>query len=150
MDHSKRTADELTARQEVVLAALSAGLGAYTPIQVQKLFFLLDERVFEEKLFSFYPYDYGPFDGAVYEELDALNDAGLLQIGSDHFSVRSYTLTVDGHLAGRQLLDDLQEDVEYMKTLARWVQRQSFSQLVTSIYRAFPEMAVRSVFVPEP
>lgn len=140
--------DTLSSRQKDVLCALSTGLGAFTPVQVQKFFFLLDEKLYEARRFRFEPYDYGPFDKDVYSELEALENAGLLQTIRDRFSVRAYDLTVEGHLAGRGLQDELSEEtVEYMERLARWVQRQSFSELVSSIYNAFPHMAERSVFV---
>jgi hypothetical protein len=44
-------------------------------VQVQKLFFLLDENIAADlggRQFSFEPYDYGPFDRAVYSELELL------------------------------------------------------------------------------
>ena len=144
------TISSLGERQKDVLCALSTGLGAYTPVQVQKLFFLLDEKVYDEKRFDFQPYDYGPFDKEVYDEIYALEDAGLLQTIRDKFCVRAYDLTVDGHLAGRELQEELEEeDREYMGVLAQWVQRQSFSQLVSSIYKAFPHMGTRSIFAPQ-
>jgi hypothetical protein len=57
-------------RSSLVLAALAAagGNAAFTPVQVQKLLFLIDReagRLVGGPHFDFLPYDYGPFDRAV-------------------------------------------------------------------------------------
>jgi hypothetical protein len=62
-------------RTEVVLSALAAGgeNATFLPVQVQKLFFLIDREASHlvgGRKFSFEPCDYGQFDSAVYEELD--------------------------------------------------------------------------------
>ena len=66
----------LTHRRRVVLAALACkDRAAFAPVQVQKLFFLLDENVADElggRQFDFQPYYYGPFDREVYAELQTL------------------------------------------------------------------------------
>jgi len=54
-------------RGDLVLAALAAGgVGAsYSPVQVQKLLFLIDREaanLVDGPHFSFRPYDYGPFE----------------------------------------------------------------------------------------
>lgn len=64
-------------RQDLVLAALAAAgeNAAFAPVQVQKFFFLIDREgahLFGGPHFHFTPYDYGPFDSAVYEALDLL------------------------------------------------------------------------------
>src|SRR5882672_9526381 len=64
-------------RSEILLAGLAAGGEnvTYTPVQVQKLFFLLDREASTAlggPFFHFVPYDYGPFDQAVYAGLDDL------------------------------------------------------------------------------
>jgi hypothetical protein len=73
-------------RQEFMLAVLAAGNGeAHTPVQAQKLFFLLDRTVpagIGGPWFNFQPHDYGPFDKAVYEDLRALAAKGLVAITS--------------------------------------------------------------------
>ena len=75
---------DITPRQKVVLAALAAERSsAFAPVQVQKLFFLLDQNIaadFGGRQFNFEPYDYGPFDRAVYSELEALAQKELVAI----------------------------------------------------------------------
>ncbi len=71
----------LLARQDVILSALAVGgeNATYSPVQVQKLFFLIDRKaahLLAGPHFAFRPYDYGPFDPAVYDELTILGFAG--------------------------------------------------------------------------
>jgi hypothetical protein len=142
-----------THRQELVLAALASRRGtSYAPVQVQKLFFLVDENVAESiggKQFAFEPYDYGPFDKAVYQELDALAQDDLVLIahyGSSAGS-RRYSLSLEGQQAGEGVLAQLDNDTRaFIARLAEWVCSLSFAQLVGSIYQAYPQMRANSIF----
>jgi hypothetical protein len=143
----------LTHRQELILAALASRPGHnFAPVQVQKLFFLLDENIAAAmggKQFAFEPYDYGPFDKAVYQELDALAHGGYVQVAHYGASAgsRRYALTVDGQEIGRAVLARLDRDTQaFVARLTEWVCTMSFAQLVGSIYRAYPHMRVNSIF----
>ncbi|MDE0099432.1 MAG: hypothetical protein OXM87_07475 [Truepera sp.] len=143
----------LTPRQEIVLAALAADPGAsFEPVQVQKLFFLLDENIANAlggKQFKFKPYDFGPFDKDVYKELEILESKGLVWINTDsqENSRRQYTLTFNGQGKGNEELASLDPGVQqYVKELSSWVRRLSFAQLVGSIYNAYPHMRKNSIF----
>jgi hypothetical protein len=138
-------------RSEILLAGLAAGgeNATYTPVQVQKLFFLLDReaaRVLGGPFFNFVPYDYGPFDQAVYAGLDDLArcDLALIQNTGRY---RVYGLAQAGHQEGRRLLEALQPNArEYISNVANWVRQLSFQQLVAAIYNRYPEMKANSVF----
>ncbi len=76
-------------RRNLILAALAAGgeNASFTPAQAQKLFFLIDRKaasLVDGPHFDFQPYDYGPFDKAVYDELARLihdeGDFGLADV----------------------------------------------------------------------
>lgn len=144
---------EITERQRFVLAALATDPGAkFAPVQVQKLFFLLDENLsgaIGGSQFAFEPYDYGPFDKAVYRELEILQNQGLVNIEQDGPSAgqRRYSLTPRGQQAGEQVLSELPEFArKYMTDLSAWVRSLSFARLVGSIYKAYPHMRENSVF----
>lgn len=144
----------LTGRQAVVLAALSSSPGeAFAPVQVQKMFFLIDENISADlggKTFSFEPYDYGPFDKAVYQELSALESQGLVEIFSlaPGAGGRRYRLTSNGQALGQQIFANLPQGAQsYMAEVSSWVRKLTFAQLVGSIYKAFPHMRERSIFV---
>ena len=137
-------------RQELMLAALAAGGKGmwYEPVQVQKLFFLIDTEIPGEiggRKFAFRPYDYGPFDSDVYSELEQMARDELAAIAAGYY--RQYGLTVRGYEQGKALLDAATPAArDYMTRAAKWVTSLSFSQLVSAIYQKYPDMKAASVF----
>lgn len=137
-------------RRELVLAALAAdGPSAeYEPVQVQKLFFLIDKEIPElvgGEHFNFRAYDYGPFDSAVYSEIESMAKVGLAAIAPGYY--RSYSLTPAGYEQGVLVLDGLAAQArDFLSRSAKWVRSLSFNQLVGAIYKAYPEMRENSVF----
>ncbi len=138
-------------RQQIILAALAAaGENAmFSPVQVQKLFFLIDReaaQLVEGPHFNFSPYDYGPFDRAVYDELDRLSVAGLVETQKSG-RYRKYVLTPKGYEAGVTNLNDLPpKALSYFTRAASWVLGLSFQQLVAAIYNRYPDMKENSIF----
>lgn len=137
-------------REDFMLAVLSAGKGqAYRPVQVQKLFFLIDKNIaelVEGPHFDFVPYDYGPFDKAVYEELNRLEKIADVELCPER-TWNNYRLTAEGQKKGDKLhlfLDPSAQD--YIKRASDFVTSISFTQLVSAIYKAYPDMRVNSVF----
>jgi len=139
-------------RKELVLASMATCCGhTYTPVQLQKLLFLLDKRVPKETggpHFDFQPYHYGPFDKDVYNELNTLENEGLVEIINDsELEVRKYRLLPNGAKFGEEALGKLDKATgEYVHKLSDFVRTASFPQLVSAIYEAYPEMRVNSVF----
>lgn len=136
-------------RKKLVLAALAAAKGhSYSPVQIQKLMFLIDENLSAElgKTFSFKPCDYGPYDQAVYRTLDGLIAEGAAY--SDHNGqVRQFGATALGMPAAEQALHSLRpETQQYIISLSQWVRSLSFADLVSAIYKHYPAMKVNSVF----
>ena len=138
-------------RSEILLAALAAGgeNATYTPVQVQKLFFILDREashLLGGPHFNFQPYDYGPFDQTVYSGLEDLSRRDLVQVHSSG-KYRTYGLSRAGYNEGERLLYLLPANaVGYIQSIATWIQQLSFQQLVASIYNRYPEMKAKSVF----
>lgn len=139
-------------RRDLILAALApSNRHSYTPVQVQKLFFLIDRNIPQAvggPHFQFEPYDYGPFDQAVYQELETLTGAGLVETEPvDGRSWCQYRLTEAGQALGEKALDTLNPKIRnYVVEVNSFVRRLSFSQLVRAIYNAYPEMKEKSVF----
>lgn len=98
--------------------------------------------------FNFEPYHYGPFDRAIYDELLALADNGLIEIvGTPYSRARSYRLTAKGLERGKRALSQVSEPIqEFMRKLSSFVRSSTFVQLVSAVYREYPEMRVNSVF----
>lgn len=137
-------------RKDLVLAALSKGDGAlFTPVQTQKLFFLIDRniaRFVDGPHFNFVPLHYGPFDKAVYEVLEELAGEGMVELIPDR-SWTSYRLTEDGRERGTEMAASLSPVAgSYVDRAVRFVRSLSFPQLVSAIYKAYPEMRENSVF----
>ncbi|NNH47557.1 SocA family protein [Stenotrophomonas maltophilia] len=137
-------------RMEVMLAALASGAHEeFSPVQLQKLMFLIDRNIGSAiggPFFDFKPYDYGPFDVGVYNEFSVLSE---LEMGDCHGDGkgRRYRLNDEGRARAQEVIAKLQPEVrDYMKSIAEFVQKVSFTTLVSSIYKHYPEMKVNSVF----
>ena len=142
----------LTSKDQHMIAAMSpAGTKHFTPVQVQKMFFLLDKNIAKHTLgphFDFEPHGYGPFDKEVYRGLECLENKGLVEIFDlDKYGLRRYRLTDEGREIGEKLLSKLPQSVQdYNKTIVKFIRGVSFAQLVTAIYDVYPEMKENSVF----
>jgi len=137
-------------RNDFVLTVMSSCPDAiYTPVQVQKLFFLIDAKIpklVKGPYFDFAPYDYGPFDKHVYWALETLETEGFITTEGST-SYRTFTTTKRGQKKGEELFNELPTRAkEYIKKLSDFVRHLSFNELVSSIYQAYPEMRVNSVF----
>ena len=141
-------------RDEYMLAAMAmAGRDPLSPVQVQKYFFLLDKNVGDAMggvQFDFEPYDFGPFDKSVYEALDSLRARGLVEIEGDlSRGVRMYRLTEDGFHEAEEPMKKIPAYAQtYAQEVAAWMRPLPFSQLVSAIYDAYPDMKVNSIFQP--
>ncbi len=136
-------------KQEIVLATLASGkTNFFSPVQVQKLFFLVDKKIGASiggPFFDFTAYNYGPFDTEVYSTLEILAENKLVSIVRGW--VRSYMLTPEGVKKGKEILNGMEPKFrEYLATLSDYVTSLGFAELVTAIYNEYPEMKVNSVF----
>ena len=136
-------------KKSFVLAALAPAKGGlHSPVQVQKLMFLLDDQVSKNvggPFYNFEPYDYGPFDKVVYEDLEGLFMEELVQIIPGEW--RSYRLTESGQGEGEKFLNQMGDSLKkYTEDLSKFVRSLSFSQLVSAVYKGYPHMKENSVF----
>lgn len=137
-------------KQEILLIALASGVREeFSPVQLQKLMFLIDRNIGQSlggPFFRFEPYDYGPFDVDVYNSFSLLEAQQLAQ-SSGQGKERRYRLNDEGRVRADELKRRLSDNHrQYVIDLARLVQSLSFTALVSSIYKAYPEMKVNSVF----
>lgn len=139
-------------KDDFVLAVLAASNGAiHTPVQVQKLFFLLDKNISNRvggPFFKFQPDAYGPFDRDVYMTLENLQTNEFVCIQKDSKSLyKTYRTSPQGGIMGEKCLSQLDLDVrDYIRDLSAWVRSLTFTELVSTIYKMFPEMKVNSIF----
>ena len=138
-------------RSKYVLAVMAAGGDAprFSPAQLQKLFFLMDAEAAGHTggpYFHFTAYDYGPFDSAVYDEVEQLTAQGLAVVDKSGF-FRVYTTTPAGRTQGEAaLLEFTAPAREYAAQVSQWVRSVSFNTLVSEIYKKYPLMKANSIF----
>lgn len=140
-------------KNAIVLTALAPAQGAaFSPVQVQKLLFLIERNIADKvdgPHFNFQPYDYGPFDAAVYGVLDDLADEELIEVlDVPGQSWKRYRLTEAGQIEGGVFFNSINDKNirNYIETLSSFVLKLTFPQLVSAVYKAYPEMKVNSVF----
>src|SRR5437764_13543901 len=98
----------------MALAALAPAGGApHSPVQVQKLLFLIDRNLSSllgGPSFDFQPYHYGPFDREVYATLEDLAKQGLVEITQGQGNKwPDYRLTAAGQSRAARIVDGLEE-----------------------------------------
>jgi uncharacterized protein len=137
-------------REDLTLIMLTLAEGGhYTPVQIQKAMFLADDLVQNafECRYNFQPYDYGPFDVDVYRDVASMTADGLTRVSTTSRGWNVYATTDAGSQRGRELFNSLLPEQQQMLTrISQFVRRLSFSDLVSSIYKAYPHMRERSVF----
>jgi uncharacterized protein len=138
-------------QKDIVLAGLSAAGQnvTFTPVQTQKLFFIIDREIgplLGGNKFNFTPYDYGPFDKAVYETLEILSLEGFVNIGASG-RYNSYSLTPEGFTRGQTSLRSHSEKARsFISEAANWIKALTFGELVAAIYKQYPDMKANSIF----
>lgn len=151
--HKARQGMPDMAKTDWLLVALStAGDSGLSPVQVQKSMFLFwkgaEHACARDEFYHFVPYNYGPFDVAIYSDLEALEDDGLVRIFNRHATAdRLYTITDAGRAAAAKIKRTDRRTVEFVESVVRWVQKKTFPELLRTIYRKWPEYKTNSVFV---
>ena len=141
----------LTRRDWLLLALSKSPGGAMSPVQIQKALFLFGQEVggmLGTEFYSFEPYDYGPFDAAIYVDLRRLMNEGYVRgEWSPGRSWKIYKITRSGKKAVLALEKDANARLtEFLGRIVEWIKGRSFSDLLRSVYAAYPEFAVNSVF----
>jgi hypothetical protein len=139
-------------KQELLLAVLSSSKGSlFSPVQIQKLLFLIDRRIGRDiggPFFNFEPYKFGPFDKGIYDTLDSLVAGKLIaEVASEESKWKLYKPTVTGQARGEKVLSEFARKPKLeVCELSKYVMKMSFHDLVSAIYREFPDMQERSIF----
>ena len=139
-------------RQDWLLLALSKSSGgAMSPVQIQKAMFLFGQEARDRvgrDFYSFQPYDYGPFDAAIYADLRRMTSLGHVRgEWNPDRSWKTWTITAPGRHAALALENDADARLnDYLGRVVTWVGGKSFAELLRSVYAAYPEFAVNSVF----
>ena len=101
------------------------------------------------RFYTFVPYNYGPFDAAIYHDLSRLAERGLVY--SDPAAGRSwksFSITAEGLQAAQAIRAQADPNaVSYLERVVDWVSSLSFPSLVRAIYDKYPQFKANSVFV---
>ena len=135
-------------RTDILLAIIaSAGGNPLQPVHLQKVAFLVAQeykRELPEDFYEFDKYRYGPFSAVIYADAELLEYWGLIEIRCpEKPRNREYSI-VDRHI-----IEDLgipEHILTYIRETVAWASKQSFQELVRSIYSMFPEYQENSVF----
>lgn len=139
-------------RQDWLLLALSKSPdGRMSPVQIQKALFLFGQEaggLIGTKFYSFKPYDYGPFDAAIYDDLRRMmNEGHVVEERTPGRSWKNYMITESGQDVALGFEKDGERRLtEFLGRIVDWVKARSFSDLLRSVYAAYPDFAVNSVF----
>lgn len=146
----------MTPREWTLLVIAAAKVRPLQPVQLQKALFLLSRNLSKEQLktdkfYDFAAFDYGPFSSDVYQDAENLERDGLVHVTRPPVSrYKLYQITDDGLARANELSGELQEPTrKYFEDIVHFTQRLSFNQLVSAIYKAYPEMRENSVFKEE-
>ena len=122
--------------------------GPLDPVRVQKGMFLLSKRGPARDLYSFRPYNWGPFSPAIYSDLDELEAQGLIeQRRPAGHSWKMCATTPKGDERARAIAADLSDDdVAWMAQTRRFLTTRSFAKLLEDVYDLYPDFATQSRF----
>lgn len=141
------------ARRDWLLLALdAAGDRGLSPVQVQKSMFLFwkgaETILSEGEFYDFVPYNFGPFDLAIYNDIEAMERDGLVRILNRNATAeRLYTIRSVGSMESKQVKHSDPITADYIGKVVRWVQAKPFPDLLRYIYRKWPEYRENSIFV---
>ncbi len=117
-------------------------------IRVQKAIFLLTQRGSPawRSLYSYYPYNWGPYSSELSSDTDALVRAGLLEnVPGARYG--QYRATPHGEARASQAWVALTaQEQSFIRTVRAYVTSRSFTQLLREIYAAYPDYATASQF----
>lgn len=142
----------MLARHDWLLLALAKSPGGeLSPVQVQKAMFLFGQGAGDSAgadYYAFQPYDYGPFDAAIYADLRRMTSLGHVRgEWNPDRRWKTWAITETGREAALVLAGDADARLaDYLGRIVTWVRRKSFSDLLRSVYAAYPEFAANSVF----
>lgn len=115
-------------------------------VRVMKCLFVMSKRfTLQGDFYNFRPYNYGPFDDAVYRDAETLAGQGYIeQLPGRYVHYAALAPAVE---RAKQFAPTLNPDfIAYVREVRKWATTVDFSTLVKAIYTAWPETRVNSIF----
>ena len=134
-----------------MLALSCAPAGQLSPVQLQKTMFLLSiyyPRDVGKAFYTFRPYNFGPFDEAIYGDMRMLGfERFVRRVAVPGRSWSAYQITDAGTKRAKGLsIIPSRAAMEYLKAVTKWATAVPFAHLLRTIYTKFPEFRKNSVF----
>ena len=136
-------------RTDLLLKIIVAAEGEpVTPVQLQKVAFLVGEKFPSElpnDYYDFEPFHYGPFCVDLYRDAEALEREGLVLINTNHsggwkeFSASFRSATADLSFIPQHIS-------EFIDTKLRWAKEAGFQEVIRAIYNEYPKFRVNGIF----
>jgi uncharacterized protein YwgA len=138
-------------KEVLLLVVASANGEGLSPLQLQKSLFLVGQCGLPElptDFYEFVPYNYGPFNPAIYGDANSLAEEGLLEfinVPGQRWS--KYATTPAGLARAEEIKGDISSEYsKYIRDVVDWVLSLTFSELLRAIYTEYPEFRRNSVF----
>jgi uncharacterized protein YwgA len=142
----EETAKKLTAKELVLLVLELAGGRIITDTRMQKLAFLVNQKVFN--CVKFEANDYGPYSKEIMKAVYKLENERKLIYVWDNDGLSKYYLTEKGKKDAEKLLERLKaEDEDKLKRAMEIIQRHKddpIPYLIAYVYKYYPEYAEKS------
>jgi len=148
---TEQTKRNVRKKDWALLVIDAAKQNTMSPIQLQKALFLLGQNIPKDvgpDFYKFIPHNFGPFAQDIYDDVADLCIHGLIEeINKPGQSWPEYRISQAGRGEAEKIRAALAPKAkEYLDTLVPWVERQSFQDLLHSVYKAYPAFAEKSVF----
>lgn len=117
-------------------------------IRMQKAIFMLVQRGPEpwRELYSYKPYNWGPYSGALSSDLGRLTHDNLVTTNEGH-QYPGYVATPRGEQEASEVWQRLSPDERgFVAAIRAYVTTKSFPQLLREVYAAYPDFATKSQF----
>jgi uncharacterized protein YwgA len=96
--------------------------------------------------YKFVPYLYGPYSVAIASDLNNMSKRGEV-VADQSYQRISYVVAPEGARKAEALATAVDARVlEFLKRTVGWVKSQTFSGLLNSIYKKYPDYATQSIF----
>ena len=101
----------------------------------------------EGDFYDFEPYNYGPFSKDIYKDTDKLESEGLIRIdSSDNKKWTECIVTGFGRKKVQEIKNSLSPNIlKYIKDLIVWINKLSFREIISHIYKKYPQFKENSV-----
>ena len=141
----------ITPKDWTLLAINAAEGRPVSPVQIQKCLFLLSKEIpqyLPEDFYDFVPYNYGPFNKKIYEDLDELIKENLVySLKNNNRNWVEYAASPSGMERSKTLSKDVPDRIlTYLRHLMAWCRSKTFEELISAIYDKYPEYRRNSVF----